>query len=82
MGDDMTPGPVQVPVTVALRVFIITDDAGNGQFRRQLGRRLGRGHRLLGSWPNLVAGVLAAALARATATDPESDRDHGRTVPG
>jgi hypothetical protein len=32
MGDDLTPGPVQVPVTVALRIFIITDEAGNSPF--------------------------------------------------
>ena len=32
VSDDLTPGPVQVPVTVALRIFIITDDAGHGPF--------------------------------------------------
>jgi hypothetical protein len=30
MADDLTPGPVQVPVTVGMRIFVITDDHGNG----------------------------------------------------
>ena len=28
MSDDLTPGPVQVPVTVALRFYIVTRDDG------------------------------------------------------
>ncbi len=30
MSDDLTPGPVQVPVTVALRFYIITGEDGRG----------------------------------------------------
>ena len=30
MADDLTPGPVQVPVTVGMRIFVITDENGNG----------------------------------------------------
>ena len=30
MADDLTPGPVQVVVTVGMRIFVITDENGNG----------------------------------------------------
>jgi len=30
MADDLTPGPVQVPVTVGMRIFVITDENGKG----------------------------------------------------
>jgi hypothetical protein len=30
MADDLTPGPVQVLVTVGMRIFVITDENGNG----------------------------------------------------
>jgi hypothetical protein len=30
MADDLTPGPVRVVVTVGMRIFVITDENGNG----------------------------------------------------
>jgi len=30
MADDLTPGPVQVSVTVGMRIFVITDENGHG----------------------------------------------------
>jgi hypothetical protein len=32
MADDLTPGAVQVAVTVGMRIFVITDENGNGPF--------------------------------------------------
>jgi Pregnancy-associated plasma protein-A len=30
MADNLTPGPVQVPVTVGMRIFVVTDENGQG----------------------------------------------------